>query len=146
MRYESWAIVARMRVSSSAARNALRSSSSHNRSAHRLAIFVKICIDDAPIAFPRGGDWCVPPAIDMCAPSSTASSHMGAIHAGSLALSFFGLNAGRLVSFLLEIFRLAMKRLPAPRAVNWPHFGECIVIVASARARGLQRIMSADDA
>ena len=55
MRYESCAIVARMRVSSSAARKVRHSSSGHTRSAHRFAIFVKICIADAPIALPRGG-------------------------------------------------------------------------------------------
>ena len=72
-----------------------RSSSGHTRSAHRFAIFVKICIADAPIALPRGGASWVPPAIETCAPSSRASSQTGAIHDGSFALSFFGLNAGR---------------------------------------------------
>src|SRR6185436_10526870 len=159
-----------MRVSSSATRNAWHSSSGHKRSAHRLPILVKICIADAPIALPRGGASCVPPAMDTCAPSNRASSHTGAIHDGSFALSFFGLNAGRFAArggaaflrraflarfataafatlrfarafgrafdaflprlaatFLLERFRLAMKRLPAARAMDWPRLSEGIV-------------------
>src|SRR6185436_6944306 len=58
-----------------------------------------ICIADAPIARARGGASCVPPAIEMCAPRSSSSSQTGAIHAGSFALSVFGLNAGFFVVF-----------------------------------------------
>src|SRR5262249_45379813 len=50
----------------------------------------------APIARARGGASWVPPAMDTCAPRRTPSSQTGAIQRGSLALSLFGLNAGRL--------------------------------------------------
>jgi hypothetical protein len=72
----------------------MHSSVSQARSAHRFAIFVKICIADAPIARARGGASCVPPAIETCAPRRTSSSQTGATQAGSFALSVFGLNAG----------------------------------------------------
>ena len=60
-----------MFVSANAARKALHSSSAQARSAHRLAIFVKICIAVAPIALARGGASRVPPAIETCAPSKS---------------------------------------------------------------------------
>src|ERR1041385_1076279 len=94
-------MVCRTRVVSSADRNALRSSGSHPRSAQRFAILVNICMAVAPIARARGGAWCVPPAIDTCAPRSTSSSHVGARQLGSFALSVLALNAG----FLRDAFR-----------------------------------------
>jgi hypothetical protein len=42
----------------------VHSSSSHTRSAHRFAIFVKIWIAFAPMDFARGGALPVPPAIE----------------------------------------------------------------------------------
>src|ERR1051326_6986175 len=94
-------MVCRTRVVSSADRNALRSSGSPPRSAQRFAILVNICMAVAPIARARGGAWCVPPAIDTCAPRSTSSSHVGARQWGSFALSVLALNAG----FLRDAFR-----------------------------------------
>src|SRR5687768_3778701 len=64
-------------LSASAARNATHSSSSQTRSAHRLAIFEKICIAVAPIALARGGALGVPPALETCAPSAKGRSVMG---------------------------------------------------------------------
>src|SRR5471030_2767770 len=93
-----------MRVSPMAARNAKHSSCSHARSAQRFAIFVKICIAVAPIARPRAGAACVPPAIDTWAPSNTSSSQTGGTQFGSLALSVLALKAGFLVDFFADFF------------------------------------------
>src|SRR5678815_3189799 len=97
-------MVSRTRVSSSADRNALRSSASHPRSAHRLAILVKICIAVAPIARARGGALCVPPAIETWAPRSTSSSQTGGRQLGSFALSLLALNAGFFRDAVLAVF------------------------------------------
>ena len=171
IRYESCATVARTRVLASASVNAVHSSPSQTRSAHRFAIFVKICITVAPIARARGGASRVPPAIETCAPRSTSSSHTGAIQLGSFALSVFGLNAGRFfataafdsdfstaafsgavfffaVDFDLrfELGRLAMKCLPAAWAVNRARLNECEVELAPTRALAVERVVAADDA
>ena len=112
IRYESCAIVARTRVSLSAARNVVHSSVSQRRSSQRFAIFVKICIADAPIARARGGASCVPPAIETCAPSRRSSSQTGGTHFGFVALSVFALKAGRFVDFFAGAFF-------AGRAESW---------------------------
>src|SRR5262245_8133556 len=71
MRYESCAIVAvcGTAVAFNAVVNAVHSSSSHDRSAHRLAIFVNTWPAVAAVGCARGGAVGGPPAIETCAPS-----------------------------------------------------------------------------
>src|SRR4029077_2516467 len=156
IKYESCATVARTSVAASASRNATHSSSAQTRSAHRLAIFVKICITVAPIAFARGGASRVPPAVEMCAPSKSGTECSLVVRLLVLAavsrlpgplplrVLFFG---GRGQSGIV-LFLATAQHLAAPRAVQ----RDLIVVFAqkvvatTARALAFERLMAADDA